>query len=104
MSKTLSLKFSKILRPNNGLIDPGPLIFNFSTNKCMLLKQFYNMSLRILPSQHREVSVILLRIAWWSSAGKVLFFWLPSCVVVFLMPSLVYVFFSHLRSWPGYEI
>ena len=35
------------------------LMFTFSTIKCELIKQLYNINLRRLPIQHREVSVVV---------------------------------------------
>ena len=44
---------------------------------------------------------------WWlndvkeSATGKELFPWLSACAVLFLIPSMVYVFHFHLVSWAG---
>ena len=40
----------------------------------------------------RAVLLALFRTAWWPSAGKELSSWLSVCVVLYLMPSLTFVF------------
>ena len=48
-----------------------------------------------------DLLFILFRIALGPSAGKKLFLWLFSCVVLILVQSQLYVSLSHLVFWAG---